>query len=345
MRRPIYLRGAAMTAFGRHDASPHDLARSAILDAVKDAGLELAGVQARASGVTGVHLACHALQAGIHDTVVVFGAGRQTLAADAAAPQRGNDAHEPDGPARTARYAMHAARYLREFNVDAQVLGEVVVKNRCHGALNPLAQNRQPVTIDEVMGSPVVYDPLTQLQCCSWQVDGAAALVLSTQRPQGRAMPVRVLASAVQSGRLASGCDDILGAGTTARAARRAYEQAGVMPADIDLVELHDTFSIAELTYYEALGLCGRGEAHELLRSGATTLGGGVPVNPSGGLLAKGHPPAATGVAQLVELAWQLEGRAGERQVTGAALALAQCVESGAAGVDQATAAVHILGF
>lgn len=338
MSAPIYLVGAAMTPFGRHAASRQDLARSAILDAAKEAGIELESVQACTIGAASVHLAFHALRAGIHDTMLVFGVEKLAAACNAAVPSLG----EGD---MTNLYAMCAACYLHEFGIDAQVLGEVVVKNRCHGALNPLAQNRKPVTIDEVMGSQVVHAPLTQLQCSSSEVDGAAALVLSTRRPQGRTRPVRVLASAVESGRLAFACDDILAAETTARAARRAYEQAGVAPADIDVVELHDAFSIAELIYCEALGLCRRGEAHELLRSGATTLGGAVPVNPSGGLLARGHPPGATGMAQLVEAAWQLEGRAGERQVTGAALALTQCTEIGVAGVDHAAAAVHILGF
>ncbi len=115
-------------------------------------------------------------------------------------------------------------------------------------------------------------------------------------------------------------------------------------PADIDVIELHDAFSIAELIYYNALGLCGRGEAHELLKSGATSLGGKTVVNPSGGLLAKGHPLGATGVAQMVEAVWQLQQRAGERQADGAELALTQCTGGGIAGVDHAASAVHILG-
>lgn len=116
-------------------------------------------------------------------------------------------------------------------------------------------------------------------------------------------------------------------------------------PVDIDVIELHDAFTIAELVYYQALGLCWpRPQAHELLRSGATALGGRVPVNPSGGLLAKGHPLGTTGVAQMVEAVWHLQGRAGERQVADAALALTQCTGGGIAGVDHAASSVHILG-
>jgi acetyl-CoA acetyltransferase len=241
-------------------------------------------------------------------------------------------------------YAMRATRYLHEFGVDPEALAEVAVKNRRHGALNPYAQTRSEITVDDVMNSRMVFDPLTLLQCCPSAVDGAAALVLTTRRPQQRAKPVRVLASVVQSGRQEVGTEDILAAEITARAADLAYRQADVKPADLDMVELHDAFTIAELIYYNALGLCERGEAHVLLRSGATALGGRVPVNPSGGLLAKGHPLGATGVAQMVEAVWQLEGRAGERQIPHASLALTQCTGGGIAGVDHAASAVHILG-
>ena len=127
-----------------------------------------------------------------------------------------------------------------------------------------------------------------------------------------------MLASIVQSGVREQADDDILDAEITARAARLAYEQAGLSPKDVDVVELHDAFTIAELLYYEALGLADHGDAVPLLRSGATRIGGRVPVNPSGGLLAKGHPLGATGVAQMVEIMWQLQGRAGQRQVEGA---------------------------
>ena len=380
MKTPIYISGAAMTPFGRHSVAMGDLAQSSVLDAVKDAAVELEGVQAFyganvfggmvlsqvvlrdlalpgtaiynvenacASGATGVHLACHALQAGAYDTVVVFGVEKLTALGGGTIPLQRNDymteLYARAGLALPAVYAMRATRYLHEFGINAQALGEVAVKNRCHGALNPYAQNRTPVTIDEVMSSRMVFDPLTLLQCCPSQVDGAAALVLTTRRPTQRAKPVRILASAIQSGRLETGSDDILAAEITARAANMAYRQADVRPADLDMVELHDAFSIAELIYYNALGLCERGEAHELLRSGATTLGGRVPVNPSGGLLAKGHPLGATGVAQMVEAVWQLEDRAGERQVKGASVALTQCTGGGIAGVDHAASAVHIL--
>jgi acetyl-CoA acetyltransferase len=189
----------------------------------------------------------------------------------------------------------------------------------------------------------MIADPLTLLQCCPSQVDGAAALVLGTRRP-AQPRPVKLLSSVVVSGMREGADDDILDAEITARAARLAYQQAVLGPEDVDVVELHDAFTIAELLYYEALGLAPRGEAVPLLRSGATRLGGRVPVNPSGGLLAKGHPLGATGVAQMVEILWQLQGRAGERQVADARVGLTQCTGGGIAGVDHAASSVHLLG-
>ena len=124
-----------------------------------------------------------------------------------------------------------------------------------------------------------------------------------------------------------------------------AYEQAGVGPSDLSLLEVHDAFTISELLYYEALGLCARGDAAGLLESGATALGGRVPVNPSGGLLAKGHPPGATGVAQIVEICEQLQGRAGARQVHGARIGLSQVTGGGIWGVDHAACSIHILSL
>jgi len=380
MNKPVYIAGAAMTPFGRHAASMQDLTQDAVLKALADAGVELNEPQAFyacnvfggmvlgqvllrdlglsglpiynvenacASGATGVHLACHALQAGIYDTVVVFGVEKLTALGGGTIPLQRNDymteLYARAGMALPAIYAMRATRYLHEFGVGAEALAEVAVKNRRHGSLNPFAQTRTEVTLDEVMASRMVFDPLTLLQCCPSAVDGAAALVLTTRKPQ-QFRAVQILASVIQSGRAEEPNDDILSAEITARAATLAYRQAGVRPADIDVIELHDAFSIAELIYYNALGLCGRGEAHELLKSGATSLGGKTVVNPSGGLLAKGHPLGATGVAQMVEAVWQLQGRAGERQAEGAELALTQCTGGGIAGVDHAASAVHILG-
>jgi acetyl-CoA acetyltransferase len=380
MEDTTYLRGVGMTRFGRHaGVLAPELAQQAIFAALADARLEpkdvqavycanvfggmilgqlvvrdlgLAGIpvynveNACASGATAVHLARHALQARVYDNVLVVGVEQLTQLGGGTIPLQRNDdktdLYASAGMVLPAVYAMRATRFLHEGRGTREDLAAVAVKNRRHGALNEHAQQRSEVTLDEVLGSRPVADPLTLLQCCPSQVDGAAALVLG--RKPGGQRPVKVLASVVQSGVLEAGDDDILDAEITARAARLAYEQAGVGPADVGVVELHDAFTIAELLYYEALGLAGKGEAAALLRSGQTRIGGRVPVNPSGGLLAKGHPLGATGVAQMVEVAWQLQGRAGARQAGAPRIGLTQCTGGGIAGVDHAASSVHLLG-
>lgn len=377
----LYIAGVAMTRFGRHDQlSMQDLAQEAVLNAIADAELTARDMQAFycsnvyggmvlgqvllrdlgltgpalynvenacASGGTAVHLALHALRAGEYDTVLVFGVEQLTQFGGGTIPLQRNDymteLYARQGLVLPAVYALRATRYLHEHRLKAHELGKVAVKNRRHGALNPYAQTRQEISLEAVMGSRMVADPLTLYQCCPSAVDGAAALVLTT-KPSKSSPRVRVLSSIIQSGRREDGLDDILEAEITARAVRLAYEQAGIGPEDLNVIELHDAFTIAELLYYEALGLCGRGEGPHLLDEGVTALGGKVPVNPSGGLLAKGHPLGATGVAQMVELVWQLQGRADNRQVEHARIGLAHCTGGGIAGVDHAAASVHVLG-
>ncbi|MBT2324709.1 thiolase family protein [Variovorax paradoxus] len=377
----IYITGGAMTPFGRHPGvMGPELAQQAILKAMDDAGVTRDDIQAVycanvlggmilgqlvvrdlgfkgipvynvenacASGATGVHLARHALLAQQYDTVLVFGIEQLTALGGGTIPLQRND-HKTELYARAgmvlpAVYAMRGTRFLHERDATPADLAAIAVKNRRNGALNEFAQQRSETTVEEVLASRMIADPLTLLQCCPSQVDGAAAVIVST-KPGSSRKPVKVLSSVVVSGIREEAGDDILDAEITARAARLAYEQAGLAPKDVDVVELHDAFTIAELLYYEALGLAAPGDAVPLLRSGATQLGGRVPVNPSGGLLAKGHPLGATGVAQMVEIMWHLQGRAGARQVAGAKVGLTQCTGGGIAGVDHAASSVHLLG-
>jgi len=378
----IYISGCGMTPFGRHsNLSIPELAQRAILAALKDAGFERGDIEASycsnvfggmilgqvvlrdlgmsgppiynvenacASGATALHLARHALLAGEYEQVLIFGVEQLTRLGGGAIPLQRNDPktelYAQAGMVLPAVYAMRATRYLEQFDARPEDLAQVAVKNRYHGSLNEYAQQRNPTTVEEVLASRTVASPLTLLQCCPSQVDGAAALVLTSKRPN-KHHAVQVLSSVIQSGHQESGRDNILDAEITARAAELAYTHAGIGPEDVDVVELHDAFTIAELLYYEALGLAKRGEGAALLRSGETQLGGRIPVNPSGGLLAKGHPLGATGVAQIVEIAWQLEGRAERRQVQNAKIGLAQCTGGGIAGVDHAASAVHLLGI
>lgn len=371
--------GIGITDFGRFpELNEEAMAQSAILDALADAGTALSEVQAFycgnalgaslpgqrtlrelhakggavynvdnacSSGATALNLALQALKVGQYDTVLVFGMDHLSSLGGGPLQLSQRDWNNRRGMIMPALYAMRAKRYMHEHGVKPETLADVSVKNRKHGALNPIAKFAKLATREEVLASRPVAEPLTLLQCCPAVVDGAAALVLSAKPSNGVAKPVRVLASVVQSGLFETTPVDMTEAEITARAANLAYAQAGIGPHDLSLLEVHDAFTISELLYYEALGLCDRGGAASLLASGATALGGRVPVNPSGGLLAKGHPPGATGIAQIVEVCEQLQGRAEKRQVRGARFGLTQVTGGGIWGVDHAACSIHILSL
>jgi acetyl-CoA acetyltransferase len=216
----------------------------------------------------------------------------------------------------------------------------VAAKNSQNGSLNPKAQFQQALTIDEVLASPMIAEPLTRTMC-SPIGDGAAAAVIvseSKARELGVPQPVYVDACVLRSGWDHAADEE----GTVERCVREAYEKAGVGPEDLDVIECHDASAPAELLYYEELGLCKPGEGGPFVDSGATQIGGRIPVNPSGGLLRKGHPVGATGLAQLTELVEQLRGQSGPRQVEGAAVGLAQN-GGGSIGIDAAAMCVTIV--
>jgi acetyl-CoA acetyltransferase len=242
-----------------------------------------------------------------------------------------------------AVYAMRAKRYMHEFGLTNEQLALVSVKSRRNGALNPDAQMRSQVTVEEVLASRPIADPFTLLQCCP-AGDGAAAIVLCAQQfaSDFRSDPVHVAASELTSGRFLPGYRDMTIPEITVRGAEQAYEAAGLGPTDIDVAEVHDAFSIAELLYYEAFGFCGRGEAGRFLESGQSDLNGQVAVNPSGGLLSKGHPIGATGAAQIVEVVRQLRGECGARQVKNAKVGLTHATGGGLTGFDHGACSIHI---
>jgi acetyl-CoA acetyltransferase len=235
-------------------------------------------------------------------------------------------------------YAVNSRAYMKSSGATREDFARVAVKSHRHAALNPYAQYRTEVTVDDVLASREIAPPLTLLMC-SPIGDGAAALVVcSPEMARRLGARVQVRACALVSGRDRGPGEP----GAAERAAQAAYEQAGVGPGDLDVVELHDAAAPAELMTYEEVGLCGPGEGPALLASGATALGGRLPVNPSGGLLSKGHPIGATGCGQLVELSDQLRGRCGQRQVAGARVALAQN-GGGFLGTDAAAMVVTVL--
>ncbi len=237
-------------------------------------------------------------------------------------------------------YAAMARDFMAESGATQRDFAAVAAKNSFHGSLNPKAQFQDVLTVEQVLAAPMIVDPMTRPMCAPIG-DGAAALVLVSGKAAqqlGLRDKVRVLSSV-----LASGWDYAEGTDKKERlvpvVAAQAYETAGVGPEALDVVELHDAGAPAELMYYEHLGLAAEGEAVALLQSGATRLGGRVPVNPSGGLLRKGHPIGASGCAQLVELADQLRGRCGQRQIEGARTALA---ENGGGWIGEDAAAIVI---
>lgn len=237
-------------------------------------------------------------------------------------------------------YASSARAHMKRYGTTVQQLARVSSKNSFHGSLNPRAQFREHLTIEDVLAAPMIAEPLTR-PMCSPIGDGAAAAVVVSERKArelGIETPVRVLSSVLHSGWDRQANEG----GTVELCSQEAYSEAGVGPEDIDVLECHDASAPAEISAYESLGLCPPGEGGPLVESGATTLGGRLPVNTSGGLLRKGHPVGATGIAQLVELTEQLQGRSGDRQVEGAKVALAQN-GGGSIGSDAAAMCVTIL--
>ncbi|MCD6671368.1 MAG: thiolase family protein [Burkholderiaceae bacterium] len=242
-------------------------------------------------------------------------------------------------------YAAFSRAHMKRFGTTQRQLAAVAAKNHRHSVHNPLSQYRNPYTIEEVLAAPPITYPLT-LPMCSPISDGAAAAVLCTKAGLTRlgidpSRVIRVLASVVQTG--SDRDDSEFRSHCTALAARRAYEQAGVAPEDVSVAEVHDATAMGEIIQIENLGFCEFGEGGPVSERGDTTIGGRIPVNPSGGLESKGHPVGATGLGQIHELVAQLRGEAGARQVEGARIALAEN-GGGLQGIEEAVACVTILG-
>jgi len=237
-------------------------------------------------------------------------------------------------------YASSARAHMKKYGTTAWQFARISAKNSFHGSLNPQAQFREALTPEDVMASPMIAEPLTRPMCSPIGDGGAAVVVVSEKKARelGIQDPVRVVSSVLRSGWDHSSSEE----GTVELCSQEAYSEAGVGPDDLHVIELHDASAPAELTAYESLGLCAAGEGGALIDSGETRLGGRLPVNTSGGLLRKGHPVGATGIAQIVELTEQLQGRAGDRQVDGAKLALAHN-GGGSIGTDAAAMCVTIL--
>jgi sterol carrier protein 2 len=234
---------------------------------------------------------------------------------------------DPAAPGAAQLFGGAGQAYADEYGMDPSLFAQISVKARRHAANNPYAVFRDPVTVEQVLGSPVIYGPLTRLQCCPPTCGAAAAVVCSPEyaRRHGLDGSVAIRAQAMTTDTAASFTRDmrkVVGYDMTVDAARQVYEASGIGPEDIRVVELHDCFTTNELLSYEALGLTPEGTAEKFVLDGDNTYGGRVVTNPSGGLLSKGHPLGATGLAQTAELVWQLRGQAGPRQVDDVSVAL-----------------------
>jgi acetyl-CoA acetyltransferase len=315
---------------------------------LRDLGIERVPVvnveNACASGSSALREAVIAVRAGVADVALAVGFEKMFVDdrdASLAALESAADLEIVGGMGLqfTAVYAMRLRKRIDDGTLQADDLVMAAVKSHHNGARNPNAQHRKEFTAEEIAASRPIAEPLTLLMCSS-MCDGAAAVIVTSNGAGANGHPrVLVRAASAASGFTAGVVEE---ASTSTQCVRVAYEEAGVGPQDVNVAEVHDAMAPGELLYYEQLELCEPGGASEFLRSGATSLEGRVPVNPSGGLSSRGHPVGATGLAQVCELTWQLRGEAGERQTNEPRIALAQNSGGWLAG-ESAACNVHIL--
>jgi acetyl-CoA acyltransferase len=366
--RDAYVAGVAMLRFGRYpERDVPDLGAEAVLLALTDAGLAMRDVEYMAAGclfqanamvgqrilqevgqtgipVVNVANACAtgstafreawmAVASGMHDVALAVGVeqmGKMGLLGG------GGSGIRTEGVIGSnlmpAVFGQAGMEHMRQHGTTREQFAQVAVKNHRHSTRNPLSQYRNEVSLDDVLNARMVAYPNTLYMCCPTGDGAAAAVVVSPERARQLGARVKVLASVLTSDPWSDRDLTMPDVNTLTRnAAGQAYERAGIGPEDLGLVELHDCFATAELLHYENLGLCPEGQAGPFLEAGETTHGGRVPVNVSGGLLSKGHPLGATGVAGIYEITTHLRGAAGDRQVPGARVGLTHVIGLGSA--------------
>jgi acetyl-CoA C-acetyltransferase len=298
-----------------------------------------------ASATTALHEATAAVAAGRYRTVLALGVEHMSRMAKGPLPPEPRDPHGRAGLLLPALYAMAATRYLETTGLTREDLAAVAVKNHGNALLNPLAEFGARLTVDDVLGARTIAEPLT-LHQCSPISDGAAAAVVGTGRGAGRGgeRDVEIAATELRSGApWDARSPHVWGFDVVRDTARAAYRQAGIGAHDVDVVECHDAFTIGEVTTCESLGLAEPGEGYRLVRDGVTAVDGKTPVNPSGGLLGRGHPLGATGLAQVHEIVTQLRQEAGERQVAHARTGVVETMGGGVTGIDGNACVVVVL--
>lgn len=374
--RSVYVAGIGATEFASHEGiTVEQLGARAIADALRDAGVDRGEVDAVYVGhmsqgevagqrvlkemnfpevaVTNIENACASGSSAFREAWIAVGAGManvalvvgiEKLASKGLLALKTQTFEERVGHIMPGSYALAGERHMAEHGSTIEDFAWIAAKNRTNGVANPKAMFRKAYTVDEVIASRKIAGPLTLLQCCG-TASGAAALVLVGGKAARSASrkTVKIRACALSSRMQWGEPEDLSIFLPTHRAAKAAYDYSGIAPDDVDMVELHDAFSVGELLHYEGLMLCARGEGAELVRSKATAVNGRIPVNPSGGLLARGHPVGATGVVQITELVKQLRGSAEHHQVPDVKVALAQ--SQGGTGGGAGAAAVTILSL
>jgi acetyl-CoA acyltransferase len=373
--RDVYVVGVGMIKFGRYpERDVHELAAEAALLALDDAGMTVRDVQLLASGnllqasnmvgqrllqqigqtgipVINVSNACATGSTAFRDAYFAVGSGEYDVAMAVGSEQMGKAGLLGGGGRREsvegilgsglmpAVFGQAGVEHMRQYGTKPEHFAKVSVKNHRHSVKNPLSQYQVEVGLDDVMKARMVAYPNTLYMCCPTG-DGAAAAIVASREVMEKygKKPVKVACSVLTSDPWTPRDLTLPDVNTLTRnAAREAYERAGVGPEDLDLVELHDCFATAELLHYENLGLCKEGEAARAVDEGWFEHGGEIPVNVSGGLLSKGHPLGATGVANIYEVVMHLRGEAGARQVEGAKAGLAHVIGLGSA------CTIHIL--
>jgi acetyl-CoA acetyltransferase len=361
----VFVIGVGMTKFERCERDVRELGQEAAQAALRDAGIAYEDIEQAfcgyingmstlgqltlygigmtgipvynvhnncATGSTALYLGYNAIRSGMNQAVLALGFEKMEKGPLEkqlkGLEQLKEESEQENKPPIAARMFGDAGRdHMEKYGTKPETFAKIAVKNHRHSVHNPRAQYRQEFSLEEILASRMVYDPLTLLQCCPTS-DGAAAAVLVSEdylrrHPHPGAIEIRAMAmSTDRMEDWARGRIGMVGMGMTERAARRVYEEAGIGIEDVDVIELHDCFSTNELITYEGLGMCAEGEGEKLVHDDATTYGGRWVVNPSGGLLSKGHPLGATGLAQCAELVWQLRGQAEKRQVENARVAL-----------------------
>lgn len=376
--RDVAVIGVGMTKFGRFpETSFEDLGREAITNAINDADIKpkeiefgycgnvyggmcmgqrvlkeigIAGIEiinvdnACASGSTALRGVWYAIATGLYDIGIAVGIEKLTHLPPATLVPPGEDLQGEMGMVFPAYFAMIMRKYMETFGTTLEQVAKISVKNHHNGCLNPYSQFQKEVTGEEVLSSRMICDPITLLQCCPTS-DGAAAAILCSSSLARRytSHMITIAASVLRTGNFLYTQEDFTFSDLTANVAKKAYEMANVGPEDIDLCELHDAFAINELLHYEELGFCSRGEGGILIEKGETEIGGKIPVNTSGGLLSKGHPLGATGVAQIAEIVWQLRGKAGKRQVKNPKVGLAHLVGGAVTDIENGACTIHII--